>query len=732
MNLRRKFFSLAIMLFAVLQLSAQQTKSLTLEDFWIYGTFRSSYVSGLRSMNDGENYTTQEGNTIVKSSYITGEQVSVVFDVAKDAQEMISEFEDYEFSANEKKILLTAATEPIYRHSFTAEYFIYDIEKKELKKLSENGRQQLATFSPDGTKIAFVRENNIYVKSLITNQETAITTDGKFNYIINGAPDWVYEEEFGFSLAFQWSPDGDAIAFIKFNETEVKQFGFNMFAGLFPTFDDYKLYPGNYEYKYPKAGDDNSIVSVHVYHLTDNKTTTMDIGAETDIYIPRINWTNDANTLSIYRLNRLQNKFEILFANAANGKSEVVYTETNEKYIEQEQLDNFHFLNDETNILLTSEKDGYRHIYLYNLKTKELKQITKGNWEVAALIGINEAEKIIYYTSTEESPIGTTLYSIKTDGTKKTKLSEKTGRNEADFSDTFKYYINYFSNATTPYYITLHEANGKLIRVLEDNKNLLDKLKNYNISYKEFFTFKTTENVELNGWMIKPANFDATKKYPVLMYQYSGPGSQEVLNEWSLGWDYFMAQEGYIVVCVDGRGTGGRGEAFKKMTYLELGKYETIDQIETAKYLGTLPYVNKERIGIWGWSFGGFTTLLCMTKGADYFKTGIAVAPVTNWRYYDNIYTERFMRKPQENASGYDNNSPINFAKQLKGNLLIVHGTADDNVHVQNTYEFTEALVQANKQFDMQIYTNRNHGIYGQYTRLHLYTKLTNYIKENL
>lgn len=709
----------------------ENVKEITVEDITKNYTFSARGVYGLRSMNDGLHYTTYDypSNAILKHSYKTGQVTDTIL---KISDLKISNYSDYSFSADETKLLLETNVQSIYRHSYTAENFVYDLKAKHLSALSDKKEQQLATFSPEGSKVAFAYQNNIFIKDLATGNEIQVSTDGEKNKVLNGIPDWVYEEEFSFSKAFDWSADGNKLAYIRFDESKVKTFDMTVFAGDKPRFEENKLYPENRQWKYPKAGEDNSIVSVHIFDLETNKTVKATIGTETDIYIPRIKWTKDPNQLSIIRLNRLQNHIEMLFADAATGKTNVIYSEKNKYFIDADVLDHFSFPDDGKHFVYMSEKNGYFHIYYQSFDGKEIKQITNGNWDVTDFEGYDEKNKLFYYTSAEASPMTRDLYVIDLKGKNKRKLSSQTGSNTANFSNGFQYYINTFSSIDEPTYVTLHDAKGSLIRVLADNKKVAEKVKEYGGINKSFFSFKTSENVELNGWMIKPYNFDPNKKYPVLMYQYSGPNSQTVLNRWSVGWENLLAQKGYIVVSVDGRGTGAKGEAFRKITYLQLGKYETIDQIETAKYLGTLEYVDAKRIGIWGWSFGGFETLLALTKGSEYFKAGIAVAPVTNWRYYDNIYTERFMRKPQDNASGYDDNSPINFAENLKSKLLLVHGTADDNVHVQNSMEMSEALVQAEKQFSQFYYTNRNHGIYGGNTRFHLYTMMTNFILENL
>jgi dipeptidyl-peptidase-4 len=726
---------LAFCIFTTTNATAQNgTKQFEFDDFFKNYTFYSPGVRGFRSMKDGETYSVVEGRgtRLVVHSYETGETVKTLLDMAKISNEKLKAFSDYSFNSDESKILLLTDKEAIYRRSFTANYYVFDIAKQTLTPVSEKDKQQLATFSPDGNKIAFVRKNNLFYTDLITGKETQITEDGKFNYIINGVPDWVYEEEFEFNKAFEWSPDGKYIAWVRFDESLVPQFNMTMFQGQEPALDENKLYPGVETFKYPKAGDANSIVSVHTYNVATAKKQTMDIGAETDLYIPRIRFTQDPAQLAIFRLNRLQNKMEILLAAPATGKTQVLLTETNKYYLDENYFDDIQFLDDKTHFTMRSERDGYSHIYLYTMQGKLESQITKGNFDVTEFNGCDVKNKLIFYTSAEPTPYQREVYCIKWDGTGKKKLTSITGTNSAKFSEGFKYYTITSSNVKTPSATTLYNSKGKTVRVLDDSKMLVDKLKEYQFNNREFFNFNTSEKVNLNGWMLKPTSFDPVKKYPVFMTQYSGPNSQSALDNWDLGWEEYLAQLGYIVVCVDGRGTGGRGEAFRKTTYLQLGKYETIDQIETAKYLGSLSFVDVNRIGIWGWSFGGYISSSCMVKGNGVFKTAIAVAPVTNWRYYDNIYTERFMRTPQENPDGYDQNSPLNFTADFKGNFLICHGTADDNVHVQNTMEFTERLVQANKQFEMQLYTNRNHGIYGGNTTYHLYTRMINYIQEKL
>ncbi|MCD4772671.1 MAG: S9 family peptidase [Bacteroidales bacterium] len=718
--------SIFLLVFSGFTTVQSQTKEITLNDIYAGGEFYSKRVYGIRSMADGNHYSVLQNDSINIFKYKDGKYVKTILTASElipEGQEENIQLRRYTFSKDESKILIPTKTEYIYRHSSQSDFYIWNIKDKTLQQLSTNGKQRLADFSPDGTKVIFIRDNNLFIKNLINNTEKQITDDGLYNNIINGTTDWVYEEEFSFTKAFFWSPDGKKIAFYKFDESDVKEFFFSKYGNL---------YPEEYKYKYPKAGEANSIVNIYTYDIESENIVKMDIGEETDQYIPRIKWTKNPDILSILKMNRLQNKLEILFANPYNGISEVIYTETNKYYIDI--TDHLIFLNDNEHFLFTSEKDGYYHIYLYNMNGELVKQLTKGKWVITDLIGFDENKKLVYYISAESSPLNRDVYCVNLKGNK-TKLSSRKGTNSARFSSNYNYYINTFSDANTPPVITVNKTNGKQLRVLEDNSKLLETIKEYNFSNKEFFTIITSEDIKLNAWKILPPDFDNTKEYPVLFTIYGGPGSQTVQNSWGRGnlWEQMLAQKGIIVVSVDNRGTGARGEEFKKMTYLQLGKYETIDQIEAAKYLSSLDYVDANKIGIFGWSYGGYMAALCMTKGAEYFNTGIAVAPVTNWRYYDNIYTERFMRTPQENPDGYDDNSPINHVDKLKGNFLLIHGTADDNVHIQNSIDLVTALVAANKQFEMQFYPNSNHGIYtGRNTRMHLYTKMTEFLIKNL
>lgn len=680
------------------------------------GTFEQKTVSGVRSLSDGERYTTMSDGRVLCFSYRTGEPAGVLFDAS--AAEPRIEFTDYVLSADERRLLLTTDVEPIYRHSFTAEYWIYDRQDGSLRRLSQGGPQQQAQFSPDGSRVAFVRGGNLFVADPAAGSERQLTFDGRFNHIINGLPDWVYEEEFSFARAFAWSPDGRKIAYLRFDESRVKQYNMNRFAG--------GLYPENYTFKYPKAGEQNSVVELYCCDAADGSAVRMDTGEQTDQYIPRLFWT-PTGQLGFYRLNRLQNHFEVLLCDSS-GASRVVYDERNDRYVERVDGRTVTFLPDGDRFVVRSERDGFMHLYLYSVSEGLLGRITSGEWEVTELLGI-EGDRV-YYLSTETSPLRRDLYTVRLDGRGKRRLTGGDGTYRIAPSRGFRYFISYFSNVRTPNRVTLHRSDGRLVRTLEDNAELRAKLDELQVPVKEFFRFATSEGVELNGYMVRPNGFDSSRRYPVLMTQYSGPGSQQAADRWTIGWEDVLVQQGYIVACVDGRGTGFRGEEFKKCTYGELGKYETVDQIEAARYLASLPYVDPDRIGIYGWSYGGFMALNCILKGNDVFRAAIAVAPVTSWRFYDTIYTEIYNGLPQDNPSGYDDNSPIHFADRLKGKLLIAHGTGDDNVHIQNTYEMITKLVEYDKPFELYVYPDRNHGM--GLSRHHLMERCIEFVQRNL
>lgn len=709
-------------------------KEITLEKVVKENIFKEKDIKGLKSLADGDHYTSidKDKKQLIKYAYQTGEAVDTLLNLKPIKKYDIKDISGYEISADGNKILFYTNKKQIYRRSYYADYYIKNRATNKIQQLTEKKNIRIADLSPDGKRVAYVHKNNIYYKDLESEQEYQITHDGEKNKIQNGTPDWVYEEEFGFNKAYAWSPDNKMIAYIRFDEREVKTFNMTLFQASHPTLEDNKLYPENYTFKYPKPGEKNSIVSVHVYHLKSKETIDMKIGNDSEQYVPRIKWFPNSRHLAIFRLNRLQNHFEILQGDPKNGRTGVIYEDKESEYVEDGTFDAVTFLRDNKRFIVMNETTGYQHLFLHHVNGKKLNAITQGEFDVQKYYGLNEEKGRVFFSAFDNSPLNVSLFSIDLDGNNLKRLTKNKGRNSADFSKNNKFFINKFSNKSTPKTVTLHNCDGELIRTLEDNQQVLDSLENYQFSEMEFFTFRTSEDVELNGWMLKPVDFDAEKQYPVLIDQYSGPGSQSVQNEWNCNWyQHFIAQD-YIVVSVDPRGTGGRGEEFKKMTYMEMGKYETLDLIETAKYLQDLKYIDPERIGIWGWSYGGFTTLLAMEKGNGIFKAGVAVAPVTTWRFYDSIYTERFMRTPQENPSGYDDNSPLFFADQLQGKLLICHGSADDNVHMQNTMEFIDDLVQADKQFDMMIYTNRNHSIYGGNTRYHLMRKICDFLLENL
>lgn len=722
-----KFYSVCFILFFLTILPAQ-TKRITLNDIWEKGTFRAERMDVLHSMANGQQYSVlnfdreTKSTTIDLYNYKTLKKVGTIVNSA-DFNE-ISYFTDYTFSKDETQVILATNEASIYRHSVLGNYYVFNIENRTLELISREKIQE-PTFSKNGKKVAFSKDNNLYVKDLQTSKTTQITFDGEKNKIINGITDWVYEEEFGFVRAFDWSADSNKIAYIRFDETDVPEFSMDVYGSA--------LYQTQDVFKYPKAGEVNAKVTLHIYNLESNKTTEVHVGkAYKDFYIPRITWTSNPDVLSAQFTNRQQNELDLWLINAKTENSNLVLAEKDKAYIDI--TDNLTFLKDNS-FIWTSEKDGFNHIYHYNELGKLINQVTKGNWEVTNYYGYNEKKNTIFYQSVENGSINRDVYAIKLNGKSKKRLSKKEGTNEASFSSDFSYFINTFSSAKTPPTYTLNSASsGNVIKNIIDNLEVNNLILDYNLPTKEFSSIPINGN-NLNMWMIKPKDFDATKNYPVLMYQYSGPGSQQVANKWHSAndyWFYHLAQKGYIVACVDGRGTGFKGANFKKITQNELGKYEVEDQIAVAKKLASLPYVDASRIGIWGWSFGGFMSSNCLFKGNDVFKMAIAVAPVSSWRFYDSIYTERFMSTPQENASGYDENSPINHVNKLKGDFLLVHGSADDNVHLQNSMRLIEALIQADKQFDWAIYPDKNHGIYGGNTRLHLYKKMTNFLSETL
>ncbi len=703
--------------------SQPQTKNISLDDIYGNYLFYPLTIEKIRTMNDGQYYTTLENsNTVAKWKYRTGEKVSDIFHSENHG---IGKINDYEFSANETKLLISTSRQKIYRHSYLAEYYVFDITKNILSRLSNKDLQQLATFSPDGSKVAFVRDNDLFITDLDTWSETQVTNDGQAGKIINGSTDWVYEEEYALTKGFAWSPDSRKLAYYRFDESGVKEFDMLYY---------YDLYPDLYRFKYPKAGEKNSIVSILTYDLFSGTTVKMDVGSQTDQYIGRIVWTSNPEKLGIIRINRRQNVLDVLHANASTGASEIVYTEENSRYINEPTDNTLTYLPDGHNFIIQSERDGWLHFYLYNFIKKEIKPITSGEYDISGFKGFDKNTNTLYYLSHEKGAIYQDVYSICTDGTKKKRISDTQGWSDAEFCSTFDYYILNYSSADEPPTYILHDSHGNHVRILERNEQIRNRLSDYNFVKKEFISVGISDTLDLNAWIMKPLDFDPSKKYPLFVFVYGGPQSQEVKDEFlhSDMWLQTIVQKGYVVICADGRGTDGRGEAFRKSTYMQLGKYETEDQITVAKYFAAQPYIDASRIGIYGWSYGGYMSLLCLFKGADIFKMAISVAPVTNWRYYDSVYTERFMRTPNENPDGYDMNSPINHVQKMKGKLLLVHGMTDDNVHFQNSVELVQHLVEADKQFDMQFYPNRNHGISGGNSTLHLYKKMTSFIEENL
>ena len=703
------------------------------------GEFSQETMTAVRPSADGETYTqiSSDGKQIVSYSFRTGKQESVVFDVATARGGQVSKVDNYILSPDGRRILIQTQTKPIYRRSFTAVYYIYDIRNNKLEPLSDGGPQQTPVFSPDGNQIAFVRDNNIFlVKLLYDNAESQVTKDGKRNEVLNGIPDWVYEEEFSTNSSMVFSADSKQIIWIRYDETDVKQYSLQLFKGLYPEKKEYLEYPGFYTYKYPVPGQVNSKVSVHSFDIKSHQTRRIELPLDADGYIPRIKATSDPTKIAIFTLNRHQDVLRIYMANPLSTVCQLAIEDKVDKYVKEETFEEVKIT--DKHILLPSERDGYNHLYLYNLNGQLLRQIVKDKYVVQSVYGFDEQTGDAYFAANPNGPTDQQVMVAHANG-KIEVLSQKAGVNNAVFSSNFKYFINIWSDLNHPVQYTLCQNNGKVLQTLIDNQELVQKLSGYDLGTKELFSFTTSEGVQLNGWMVKPKDFNPAKKYPVIMYQYGGPGNQQVLNQWGIGMngggailEQYLCQQGYLCVCVDNRGTGGRGAEFEKCTYLRLGELEARDQVETALWLGSQPYVDKERIGIWGWSYGGWNTLMSMSEGRPVFKAGVAIAPPTCWRYYDSIYTERYMRTPNENKSGYDEVNPIFRASQLHGALLICHGLADDNVHYQNTAEYVEALVQADKDFRQLVYTNRNHSIFGGNTRHHLFRQAINHFNTEL
>ena len=702
------------------------------------GEFSASRISGIDPLAGTDQYAqiSQDGKQIVQYSFKTGKKTGVLFDVDNTQGEKISSFDGYMMAPDGKRMLVRTQTQMIYRRSYKAEFYIYTVGTRKLERLSTGGPQEMPVWSPDGTQVAFMRDNNIFlVKLLYDNSESQVTKDGKFNEIINGVPDWVNEEEFSFNSALTFNADGTMLCWLKYDESKVKEYSLQMFKGMNPERKEYEVYPGSYSYKYPKAGEDNSKVSAWSYDIKSHKTRQLQVPLDADGYMPRILPTDNADKILVYTMNRHQDVLNLYTVNPRSTLSQLLIKESVSKYVKEEAMEAI--LVGKDYVLMPSDRDGYMHLYLYDQNGKLLRKIGDGNYDITSVYGYDEKTGDVYYQAAMLNPHDRQICVTHKNG-KTVRLTNQEGWNDAIFSGDYKYFVNTWSDINNPYVYTTRNNQGKVIATHLDNKELKDKTLQYGWTNKEMFSFTSSEGVKLDGWMIKPADFDANKKYPVIMFQYSGPGNQQVVNSWNAGsmgqgcaYDQYLAQQGFIVVCVDGRGTGGRGAEFEKCTYQHLGNLEAKDQVETALYLGSLPYVDKDNIGIWGWSYGGYCTLMSMSEGRAVFKAGVAVAPPTSYRFYDTVYTERYMRTPQENPDGYAD-CAISRADKLHGSLLICHGAADDNVHPQNTFEYTEALVQADKDFKEMLYTNRNHGIYGGNTRNHLLRQITNWFVEHL
>ena len=712
-------------------------EKMTLKDI-TDGQFAAQQIGGINPIKGTDLYAqlSQDNKQILQYSFKTGKQTAILFDVNNTQGEHIDKFDGYIMSPDGRHILIATKRQNVYRRSYKAVFYIYTVQSRKLERLSDGGPQQAPVWSPDGNQVAFVRDNNIFlVKLLYGNSESQVTKDGKMNEVINGIPDWVNEEEFGFNSALVFTADGSMLCWIKYDESKVKQYSLQLFKGRSPELTENAIYPGTYSYKYPKAGEENSRVSAWSYDIKSHRIQQLNIPLATDGYMPRIVSTVDPDKIVIYTMNRHQDVLNLYSVNPRSTISHLLIKESVPKYVKEEAMANIRLTKDF--ILFPSDRDGYMHLYLYNSNGTLKRKIGDGNFDITNVYGIDESTGDVYYQAASLSAHDRQVYVSHANG-KSERLTHQEGWNSAIFSGDFQYFINIWSDYNTPYVYTTCRNNGKIIATNVDNHDLKSKIQRYGWTKRETFSFTTSDGVMLDGWMVKPANFDTSKKYPVIMYQYSGPGSQQVVNSWSAGamgqggaFDQYLAQQGFIVVCVDGRGTGGRGADFEKSTYLRLGDLESKDQVETASYLATLPYVDKDNIGIWGWSFGGFNTLMSMSNGKPIFKAGVAVAPPTDWRFYDTVYTERYMRTPKENPDGYNDN-PIQRADKLHGALLICHGMADDNVHPQNSFEYAEALVQSDKDFKEIYYTNRNHSIFGGNTRNHLLRQITEWFITHL
>jgi len=718
-----------IRIIAILQISFFYTlnaQKLSLEAIYKYPLFIPDIVEGINSLNDGIHYTRLiNGSEIVKYNYEHGEKVEVLFTLDTTCHKKISEISEYTINRNENKILIAGEKQEIYRYSYLTDYYVYNLIDSSLIPVFTGEKQQSASLSPDGNYVAFVYKNDLYIRDFISDTLVRVTTDGLKNQIINGSPDWLYEEEFTLLTGFYWSDDSRKIAYYRFDESPVKEYNITLYDSL---------YPSAFSYKYPSAGEANSQVDIYVYHLLSGKHVKMIADRDSDMYIPRIKWLPTSDDICITSLNRRQNAVDLLLCNAETGISRSLYSEVNDRFLSEFSDDFVSFIDSGKQAIILSEKSGYMHMYRYNVDGSFVNQVTSGNWEVDEILGIDDYTQRIFYTSTEVSPLERQIYSIRFDGTEKTKITAQHGVHTAEFSKTFKYYILTSSDANTPFKVGLYNIQNELIRMLEENLFVSTLIKEFNFSEKKFFRFQNKTGDTLNAYYILPPNFRKNKKYPVLIYVYGGPESQFVMDQWekSLAWFQLLAQHGYIIACADNRGTDGRGESFKKCIYLQLGNLETEDQIALAEYLKSQPYVDRNRIGIFGWSYGGYMSLLCLMKGNNIFKTAVAVAPVTDWRYYDSAYTERYMGTPRENAYGYDQSSLLMYVEQLQGKLLLIHGTGDDNVHIQNSMMLVKKMIEADKQFEVQFYPDQDHSISDGNSTYHLFKRATDFIFNSL
>ncbi|MCR4918820.1 MAG: DPP IV N-terminal domain-containing protein [Prevotella sp.] len=692
------------------------------------GMFRTETMPSVTALADGESYAyiSDDGQQVVKCSFKTGNQTATMIDLNTARGPKLEKIDGFIVSPDGTRMLIQTETKYIYRRSFTAVYYIYSLRNNTLVPLSQGGPQQTPLFSPDGQQIAFVRDNNIWlVKLLYDNAESQVTKDGEKNKVINGIPDWVCEEEFSTNRSMVFSADGRQIVWVRYDETDVKEYSMQLFRGTNPSRDEYAQYPGLYSYKYPVPGTQNARVKVMSYDIKSHRTREMQLPIDADGYVARLVMTSDSSRVAVFTLNRHQDLLRIYMANPLSTLCQMVVADRVKHYIKEETFHSLHLT--DRHMLLTSERSGMNGLYLYTLTGQLVRQVVSRKYVVCHAYGYDEATGDIYFSANPTGPTERQIMVSHKNG-KTEVLTPKPGYWSAIFSSNYRYFIGQWSDISHPTVYTLHDNKGHELARLIDNQKLSDKLATYQMGTKELFSFTTSEGVQLNGWMVKPAGFDPQRHYPVIMYQYGGPGNQQVLNSWGIGMsgqgailEQWLCQQGYVCVCVDGRGTGGRGATFEKCTYLRLGEKEARDQVETALWLRRQPWVDGERIGIWGWSYGGWNTLMSMSEGRQVFRCGVAIAPPTCWRYYDTVYTERYMRTPQENAAGYDEVNPIARAGQLHGTLLLCHGLADDNVHYQNTAEYVEALVQADKDFTQLVYTNRNHSIYGGNTRNHLF-----------